>query len=258
MSAHSGEISEPDIDEILVMEPKCKKQRKAKEPREREAKRYCLTCNNYTSEDIPQPHPWVAYCCYAFEKGSEQETPHIQGYFETNTRCTLKRFIKEVPWLKRYHIEERYKKATLLDQQLYCQKLRCRDIAAGTTPSEGYTEFGTPIPTQGARVDLDQLAKKIRTGETTYDQVLNENPMAIHQFGRTLQQVEDSALTKRRRDHMTQGIWLYGKTGVGKSHTLRRLAEIFGEAYDFPKDKGWHDLYRGQDIIACDDFSWLY
>lgn len=231
-------------------EPSSKKQKTIRVPQTR---RFCLTCNNYTDSDIPQPHEWIAYCCYSFEIG-EQGTRHIQGYFETNARCTLKRLKKEVNWLSRYHIEKAYEKATLLDQKLYIQKLRDKDIAEGVQQSSNFTEFGTPLPAQGARVDLDQLAEQLYSGKKTYSTILKELPIAIHTYGRTLLQIEDEHLTKRIRTHMTQGIWLFGRTGVGKSFMLRRLETIFGPAYIFSKDKGWHDLYRGQDIIACDDY----
>lgn len=39
-----------------------------------------------------------------------------------------------------------------------------------------------------------------------------------HQYGRTLNAVEDITLRQKYRKWMTEGIWIYGKTGVGKSH----------------------------------------
>ena len=37
-------------------------------------------------------------------------------------------------------------------------------------------------------------------------------------YGRTLNFIEDLKMRKLHRSQMTEGIWIFGKTGCGKSH----------------------------------------
>ena len=67
-------------------------------------------------------------------------------------------------------------------------------------------------PRQGKRVDLDLLKDEIMNGDQTVEDIVLNNPMAYHQYGRTLNKIEDIALRKKWRTWMTKGIWIYGKT----------------------------------------------
>ncbi len=94
------------------------------------------------------------------------------------------------------------------------------------------------MPKQGKRVDLDSLKCAIVGGETTVDEVVMDNPMMYHKYGRTLNKIEDIALRQRSRDWMTEGVWYFGPTGVGKSH--RAFEGYTPEThYVYPNDGGW-------------------
>ena len=117
---------------------------------------------------------------------------------------------------------------------------------------EHVREFGVK-PRQGHRTDLDAAAAEILSGSTSVTTICEENPIIYHQYGRTLNMLEDIALRKRYRSWRTKGTWLWGPTGSGKSHEAMKgfTPETH---YIFPNDKGWWDAYTGQETVIIDDF----
>lgn len=113
-------------------------------------------------------------------------------------------------------------------------------------------EFGVK-PKQGERKDLNAVKDDIMCGKRTVDEITVEDPMMYHQYGRTLQKLEDIALRKRYRTEMTKGVWYWGKTGVGKSH---KAFEGFDPQthYVYKNDGGWWDGYTGQHTVIINEF----
>lgn len=108
-------------------------------------------------------------------------------------------------------------------------------------------------PKQGARGDLDETKQEILDGKLTADDILEENPMMYHQYGRTIEKLEILALRKKWRKWMTKGTWITGKSKTGKSedafkdydpstHYLKNLNEE------------WWDGYKGQPIVVINEF----
>ena len=64
-------------------------------------------------------------------------------------------------------------------------------------------EFGIK-PKQGERTDLLKIKEDIMGGKSV-DEITLENPMVYHQYGRTLNKLEDLALRKKFRKEMTNG-----------------------------------------------------
>jgi len=117
-----------------------------------------------------------------------------------------------------------------------------------------YTQ-GTRIPNnQGERTDLTTMRNKLVAGETTADDILWNQPESYHQYGRTLSKLEDLVFRKKFRTEMTQGIWLHGPTGTGKSHEA--LSNYNPETHYLWKldDKGWQDGYIGQETVIINEF----
>jgi hypothetical protein len=113
-----------------------------------------------------------------------------------------------------------------------------------------FVEFGAK-PSQGARTDLDELAKQVADG-LSVDDIALSNPMAVHQYGRTLDRLEDIRLRSLKRDFMTKGIWIHGPTGTGKSEYA---SKTYPNAYYWKQsDGGWQDGYIGQEAVIIDDF----
>lgn len=202
------------------------------------ARNWCFTLNNYTEEDFnllknSSKCKWT-YAVIGCEIG-EQGTPHLQGYFEFSgckRLTTLKKLNDKIHWEKRL--------GSAKQASDYCKK-------------EGkYFEEGE-MKKQGERTDLTLIKNQILEGKKV-DEIALEDPNTYHNYGRTLTKIEDIALRKKYRTWMTTCEWLYGKTGVGKSH---RAFENFNPDTHYLwklNDKGWQDGYSGQSIIIINDF----
>ena len=160
---------------------------------------------------------------------------HWQGYVElknAKTFSAIKKLFKD----NKLHLEER--KGNALQASNYCKK------------DGKYIEFGE-LSSQGARSDLVALKDDILAGKKNCTEVREENPELYHQYGRTLDKLEDDYLCKQKRNWMTKGIWIWGPTGCGKS---RWAYETYPDAYTWADDKDWQDCYTGQETIIIDDF----
>jgi len=106
---------------------------------------------------------------------------------------------------------------------------------------------------QGQRTDLLVLRDQVKAG-TRVDDIAVENPVAYHQYGRTLSKIEDILMRKKFRTEMTAGIWFIGETGAGKSH---KAFEGYSPEthYVWPYDKGdWCDGYIQQENFVINEF----
>lgn len=199
------------------------------------ARAWCFTLNNYTpeEEEVIQSTD-CRYLIYGREVG-EQGTPHLQGYIYYDEAKTMTSVKKKLS--KRVHLE--VAKGSVSDNVKYTSK-----------DGNVFTK-GDP-PSQGKRVDVEQLVQSIKDGKKVDDIVL-ENPVAYHQYGRTMHKVEDLMLRKRFRTEMTEGLWIHGGTGVGKSH---RAFEGFNPESHFvwKYDGGWQDGYVGQEVVIINEF----
>jgi len=121
-----------------------------------------------------------------------------------------------------------------------------------TKDENEWFELGEPV-TQGQRTDLAELAKDILSGDLTSENILMENPSTFHQYGRTIEKLEDIRLRKQYRTEMPDALWVYGPTGSGKSHLA--LKDYTPEThYVWRNDNGWQDGYRQQETVVINDF----
>ena len=91
----------------------------------------------------------------------------------------LKKLFKD----NKLHLEER--KGNALQASNYCKK------------DGKYIEFGE-LSSQGARSDLVTLKDDILAGKKKCTEVREENPELYHQYGRTLDKLEDDYLCKQK------------------------------------------------------------
>lgn len=199
------------------------------------ARNLCFTLNNYTDEEYENVCNMDCTYIVVGKEVGENGTPHLQGYVEfagSKRFTTLRRINPRIHWEAR-----RGKAAQAAD---YCKK------------DNNFIERGT-ISKQGVRSDLTEMKDKIINGNTTVENIAVEYPMLYHQYGRTLSKIEDIALRKKFRTEMTTCEWIYGPTGVGKSH---RAYEGFTPEthYIYPNDNGWWDGYTGQQIVIINEF----
>lgn len=196
---------------------------------------YCFTLNNYTENDIESlSRITYKYLIIGKEIAPNTGTPHLQGLI-----CFVNaRSWNSIKKLYKWHVEPI--KGTIEQNITYCKK------------EKNFIEFGT-APSQGKRTDLDEVKKKIVNSEVTVDQIVIDHPTLYHQYGRTLNKIEDIVMRKKYRTEMTKGIWIYGPTGTGKSHEA--FENFTPEThYVLPNDNGWWDGYTQQDTVIINDF----
>lgn len=201
---------------------------------------FFFTFNNYSFEDFQNLQAnlqadGVTYYIIGEEVGEKKCTPHLQGCIVyKNPRswdAVKKRFDQRIHWQKTESLPDAIK---------YCEK-------------EGkWVEWGERPKGKGKRTDLDDIKVSIMEGKRVDDIVL-ESPMLYHQYGRTLNKIQDLAMRKKYRTKMTEGVWYWGETGVGKSH---RAFEGFTPEthYVWSRDNGWWDAYVQQPIVIINEF----
>lgn len=194
-----------------------------------------FTINNYKTLDILKCLELNTKYYIVGEEVGLKGTPHLQGYcYFENPRALggVKKLLGEG------HYEQA--KGTAEQNKTYCSK-------------EGKFYEGGIMPKQGERKDLNKLKEEILGGRSVINITL-ENANTYHQYGRTLNYIEDIRMRSVKRNVMTLGTWIWGTTGVGKSHKAREMTNG-GTIYDMPYDKnGWCEGYEQQDYVIMDDF----
>ena len=195
---------------------------------------YVITINNWTQGEYDAlASESNDYMIIGKEVG-ENGTPHLQAYIYKKNKISFVGLKKRNP---RAHID--VAKGNAEENQKYCSK------------EKDFTEFGE-IPAQGKRTDLDTIAKEITEGTATAESILLTQPTMYHQYGRTLNALEDLRMRKLFRTEMTKCIWYHGKTGTGKSHTA---FENYNpeDCYNYNPDGGWWEGYRQQPIVIINE-----
>ena len=235
------------------------------------------TLNNYSEEDVEKMklffHTSCSYGVFGKEVG-ESGTPHLQIYFELNSRMSIR------------HIRKHFNKINNI-QPGYAPdpKARAGYCKKGNDPKkpddnddpnyynkyfevpgpgyEGY-EYGKENISlgRGQRTDLKKVSDSIRDGEMSIRQLRVENPMVIHQYGRVLQDVEnDAKRLKFRCGKQTTCTWIHGLPGRGKSHAafIDECASIGGyhpdKVYDWDLEQEFQCLYDGQEIVIINEYK---
>jgi len=199
---------------------------------------WCFTINNWTQADyeaVLSLKDAARYLVFGKEVG-EQGTPHLQGYVYFDNAKTMKRVSKYIP---RARLSERYKDSTSEQAAEYCKK------------EKEFEEFGQ-IKAQGKRVDLDDIKDEIVNGRDVED-IMMESPIIYHQYGRTLDKIQDVVLRRKTRTEFTRGIWIHGASGNGKSEILFKNYSSTN-AYVWKKQKEWQDGYKQQPLVIIDEF----
>lgn len=185
-------------------------------------------------------HDSIRYLVMGRETCPKTKKQHFQCYVyfrDAKTISAAGKFFKK-HWGKQPHMEPI--KGTFLQNYDYCTK------------DKDFYQYGNP-PQQGHRKDLDELKDNILSGETSVEKIILEQPHYYHQYGRTLDKIEDLKLRKCYRKTFTEGIWYYGKTGCGKS--MKAFENFSPDThYIYPYDNGWCDAYKQQETVILDDF----
>lgn len=205
----------------------------------------------FTSFDVEEPHHdfendeiWknqVKFLIYEREKCPKTGKFHYQGFVYFYEKVTI---IKAKKVLKIKDGWFQYAFSGIQENINYCSKEKNAQM------------FGTQ-PQQGKRKDLEELRDDVRDGKVSVDEIAVTRPNMYHQYGRTLEKIEDISMRKVYRTEMTKGIWYYGETGVGKSH--KAYEDYNPEThYDLIDDNGWWDGYKQQKVVIINDYrGWI-
>lgn len=198
-------------------------------------KTWDFTLNNYTDAEIKMMHAWQAEVnrmVVAREVG-ESGTPHLQG------RITFKRSYR-LGGLKKLCSRAHWEPTKAAQDFLYCMK-EGSDVIINVDNRR-----------QGTRTDLKRLRDEIASGEMNAKKIREDNPMVYHQYGRTIDKIEDDKKSELIRTWQTQGVWYWGPTGTGKSH--KAFEGLKREDYYVWNQKEEFQDYDGQEVVIIDDF----
>lgn len=188
--------------------------------------------------------PELRFIIGQLEAGGKTGAIHWQFYMEFKKAVSPK-FIKETVGDDSMHLEKSI--GTADDNIRYCNKPE--------TKEGRQFRWGTPgKETQGKRTDLELVRDQVLRGETSARDILINDPMTYHQYGRTIERLQAVRNRNTWRTWMTKGIWLYGPTGVGKSE---RAFEGYNPDTHYvlnTLDSGWWEGYNGQEVVIIDDF----
>lgn len=136
-----------------------------------------------------------------------------------------------------------------LAPQVHWEKAKCKDAGNYCMKEGDYVKIDNRK--QGQRTDLAKLAARVRAGETVDDLLDGEADHGVHVYGRVLTMIEDKRMKRETRDAPPQAIWIFGKTGVGKS---RLACARKKPTFVWSPDGRWWDEYRQEPVCVMDDF----
>lgn len=190
----------------------------------------------------------MAYLLYAPEICPTSGKKHWQGYVYYKDKVSMKMSQKLLATGEHHHDPAM---GTAQDSYNYIVGPYEKDEK--TKPyNPDFEEFGT-MPQQGKRRDLNEIKDKLLKQETTINNILTEEPIIFHQYGRTLERLDDLRMSGIFRTEMTTGLWLWGPTGVGKSH---KAFENYTPTTHYNwnvSDNGWWEGYAQQDTVIINE-----
>lgn len=231
---------------------------------------WCFTVNNFTEADehcvFAAAEEAAALIC-GRETG-ESGTPHLQGFMRFTSLKSLAQ-LKEL--LPRAHLEQKAKASTFRQAWDYCRK--------GAQEKAEWDELKTLGPSFGKDADVftkgecppdpaDCGEREKRKWEGYVAAQMAGDLMAIPvnvrvRYGAGLARValENEVMAANPDGLPTlQGdgpwhYWIYGPTGVGKSHRAEELCGKHPIAYwKCPSTSWWQD-YHGQHNVVVDDYD---
>lgn len=198
------------------------------------SRRFCFT--SFLPEK-PVLGPGVKYLCFGKEVCPKTKKEHWQGYVEVDHSMAGTAAMKRIQQPKAHYEAS---KGDLEDNKRYCSK------------DGKFEELGTPGK-QGQRIDLEEIAETIKGGKAVRD-VLWENPMAFHQYGRTMEALEKEAERRLPGRKEPMEVWVfYGPGGSGKSTAARKM---FPNAFSKSSGSGkWWDGYAGEEEVIVGEMD---
>lgn len=196
---------------------------------------FCFTLNNPDQHNTPVFEILECrYLVFGREIAPSTGTPHLQGYAYWSNPRSLRSIIGKLPGA---HVE--IARGTVDQNVAYCTK------------GGDYTEFGER-PADDYDRGEEEKARWNRTLESTKKRAWTEieADIFIRYYG-ALQRIANDFKPKVEPLASCCGIWIYGKSGTGKSHAVE---DAYPDHYKKGHNKWW-DGYTGQAIAYLDDLG---
>jgi len=194
---------------------------------------YCFTLNNPTLEETEALKKLdYAYMVLGYEIGTENSTPHIQGYIHFKRS---RRFTQVKKDLLRSHVEAR--KGSIQQAIDYCKK-------------DGvFQEFGSIPISSGEATQQVWKQVAIWAREGNFQTIEDKHPRIWIQFSNRLQglHVRENKILEGELIHE----WWVGPTGTGKSKTLW---QCYPDHYQKELNKWWCG-YTDEEVVAIEEWS---
>lgn len=199
--------------------------------------KFTFTLNNYTPAEEAAIRKFAdskATFAVCGKEVGENGTPHLQGYMNLRAQTRFTAIKKLMP---RAHVE--IAKGNDEQNNMYCGK------------DGDFWTVGEP-QRAGKRNDLKVVADKIVAGATSTS-VAAEHPATYVKYYKGLEALAQAVQKKRDVNDPPTTIWLWGKSGVGKT---RFAYDNLPHDQIFIKDgTSWWNGYEGQQCILVDDFD---
>lgn len=244
------------------------------------SRNWVFTWNNPTTANIFQSLTQVKFMVASLEYGSENQTPHYQGYLELRTSRSLNQ-VKPIFNSNSVHLEQR--RGSRAEALRYCLKTYLTELTNSTRSVDASTDLTSLFITEtstttvlvlsdliiygfsGKLSDLVQLTltktsvkKRLQRAKTLIETGATDKELADDDFelwikyGRQFSKY--SLLCSKPRNQKTKFIVIQGPTGSGKSYYAR---ERFPNAYWKPRNQWWDGYNQQKTVIIDEYYGWL-
>lgn len=198
-----------------------------------ESKNWCFTLNNYTDEQYEMIS--LLNCKYLVvgKENASTGTPHLQGYISFHKNKRFKAVKAMFP--NTAHLEKAIGSA---QQNIdYCTKEDQHALRVGDPPkSKG----------SGNKLRWEEARTAAKEGR------FNDIPAELQtRFYRTYKEMAKDNMKKPEPLTGVCGLWIYGKTGSGKTHAV---ATQHPDRYIKPLNKWW-DGYQNEEVVHLDELA---
>ncbi len=196
--------------------------------------------------------PDARYCVFQREVGFATGNIHLQGFLYFDNKKSINQLVDMHMFGLAINVSFRVMapKSSIKANVVYCTK---DDDGVNGGRQEGHAPqiFGDE-PQQGKRSDVVDVVQFIVENPTKpWTDVALSEPRVANMM-RLAEKVQSENLPRRTNDVNHSGIWVYGKTGVGKSHWA---FSKYPRAFVKESDNEWWDFYRGEETVIIDEFS---